>query len=261
MAKTKRTKDDLEVLAAPIEEDSLFQPQSVDDLMNDAPEMDDPDWSDWVLGQFHPEEMNNGLPNVAGLRRVAQKLLGPIIRSVGKPTPQMNNALNDGASRYEFGDAVSVYEIDFIWRREDERHNRVVTYGDVGSCSKENCDNPMVAKFKPETATTRAEARCLRKALQLKAIAAEEQIGAVSQQPNNISSAMILFMDANCRKLNINVKSFVNAGKRRYNFINDVPYDTAMLMTETLGDYEREPSDIPKGLVGYKQDWRESFCQ
>lgn len=247
---------------AVIEETDPYDHQSVQDLMDDSPPMDSPDWSDWVMGQFSSEELVGGLPNVAGLRRVAQKLLGPITRSVGKPVQSPSFIAVDasiGGKSVNWQPAVSSYEIDFIWTRDDEREGRVVTYGDVGSCWEGNCDSQIIQKFLSETATTRSEARCLRKALGLKAIAAEEQIAQAAPSDDMISSAHIFFIDSKCRDLNLDVKAFVNAGKRKYNLINEVPYETAVKMAEALGEFERE--GLPEGLrkSPYKSDWREKF--
>lgn len=262
MAKKKLSEMDL--LSAPVDETPPYQFPSAEDLLNQEPSMDSKDWADWIMGQFEQDELNNGLPNVAGLRRVAQRFLGPIVRSVGKleQAPSVLSSkvvVND--KTVHFHPAVSSYEIDFLWMREDERKGRIVTYGDVGSCWEGNCDSPLIARFLPETATTRSEARCLRKALGLKAIAAEEQIGAVAPNNDNINSPQILFIDAKCRDMGVDVVSFVNAGKRKYQHINDVSYDVALSMTEALGDYERE--GLPDKLRGkpYDASWRERFCR
>ena len=44
------------------------------------PKMDDPKWTDWVLSQFEPSELEEGLPKVDGLRRLTRKLIGPILK-------------------------------------------------------------------------------------------------------------------------------------------------------------------------------------
>ena len=40
-----------------------------------------PEWDAYVMEQFAPHELMDGHPNAAGLRRVAELLLGPIIES------------------------------------------------------------------------------------------------------------------------------------------------------------------------------------
>jgi hypothetical protein len=48
----------------------------------DEPLMEDPEWSDFVMSHFTPNELDpQGCPKVHGLRRVSRKLLGPVLYS------------------------------------------------------------------------------------------------------------------------------------------------------------------------------------
>lgn len=236
------------------EKDSLFQFPSGQDLVDRIPDFNSPEWSDYVMRQFADGELVDGCPNVAGLRRVTRKLIGPIISSRGF-TIQAPTLTDQG-----WQPAVCDYEIVVLWTREDVLHGREVVYRDCAETWAGNCQNETVSKFRPETSSTRAEARCFRKLLGLKAIAAEEKIYSAGEQ-SAISGQQILFIEANCRNLNINVKSFVNSGKRQYNYIEEVPYDAAIAMTEQLGKYERKEKQIPNVMIGFQGNWRQSFTK
>ena len=59
---------------------------SVTDIIEgDTPLMTSPDWNDYVLELFQDKELIDGNPLVAGLRRVAELVLGPIVYSGPSP--------------------------------------------------------------------------------------------------------------------------------------------------------------------------------
>lgn len=217
--------------------------------------MTSPEWSDYVLGQFASHELVDGAPNVAGLRRVTRKLLGPIVCSRGFVSQA---PVVDGDRMTH--PATAEYEVTVLWMRPDELQGREVVYRDCAETWPENCQHATAVKFPIETATTRAEARCLRKLLGLQAIAAEEKIYTDGEEMK-ISSQQILFIDRHCEKMSISVPLFVNAGQYKYQCIEDVPHRTAVIMTEKLGAYERDRDSIPARLRGYNAAWRQSFSR
>jgi len=72
----------------------------------------DEDWDLYVMSQFKPNEMVEGNPNVSGLRRVAEVLLGPILES--GPIP--GTVQSDLTATTVTGRAQSVYEVIFQWK-------------------------------------------------------------------------------------------------------------------------------------------------
>lgn len=148
------------------EEDNLFAGAEIEDktevsLENDTiPHHLDAKWSDYVLSLFAPDELvdvNGAKPLVSGLRRVAEILIGEIVSS--GPTQVFPPAEGRGPGR-----ATVVFEVIF------ENGKR---YAEVADCWEGNTDDAFVV-FNTATASTRAEARCLRKALKLKTVSAEE---------------------------------------------------------------------------------------
>jgi hypothetical protein len=138
-----------------------------------------PEWTDYVLKQFVPSELDNGNPKVDGLRRVAFSLLGsfdsftdvvqvPSVENAGRATVVVKLAFTEGLKRHVQGSA------------------------DVYSG---NTAEPF-AEHAVATAETRAEGRALRKALMLtKVLAAEETYNAASDEASassqRISTGML----------------------------------------------------------------------
>jgi len=119
-------------------------------------------WSDYVMRQFDKSEMFDGNPTCAGLRRVAEELLGDII--VSRPSQVWPATDADGPGR-----ATVVFEVIFDWMNSGQMR----TYSEVADVWHGNtgdlfCAHPVA------TASTRAEGRALRKALKVKCLAAEE---------------------------------------------------------------------------------------
>jgi hypothetical protein len=122
----------------------------------------DEGWQDYVLSQFKPEELDNGYPKIVGLRRVAQRLIGPIISSL--PT-QLNTIVDE---RNPSGRTNCIYEIIF-----DAFHGNTIKYGAAASSWIGNTDDDFAA-FTEAIAEVRAESRALRKALNLNIVSQEE---------------------------------------------------------------------------------------
>ena len=128
-----------------------------DVIASDAPAMTDPQWNDYVMSMFTDKEMYNGNPLVNGLRRVAEVVLGPIVYS--GPTQVFPPQRDD-----HHGRATVVFTVEF---------QNGMRFSEVADCWEGNTDD-MFCAYAIATASTRAEGRALRKALRIKAVAAEE---------------------------------------------------------------------------------------
>jgi len=208
-----------------------------------------PEWNNYVMGLFQPNELIDGNPNVAGLRRVAEMLIGEIISS--KPT-QVFPVLSDGVGR-----ATVVYEVVF------ELGDKTKTYGDTAEVWAGNTDD-LFCVHAAATASTKAEARSLRKALKIRAVAAEELCKKdvskyVAQEDNDrIQSEQITFIGMKCKKLNIDVMRFVNSGTKQYKSIYEVTRDTAAKMIKKIGSFSSDSSLIEEDIKHYKDDWNDN---
>ena len=222
---------------------------------SEKPSMLSPEWSDYVMKFFTEKELIDGNPLTAGLRRVAELLIGEIISS--KPTQVMRIETND-----PIGKTTVIYEVQFLVVRPN-REPYIKTYADTADVWAGNTDD-LYAVHAPATASTKAEGRALRKALKLRVVAAEELCKKdvsqfLSQQPNQmderIKPEQIKYIDVNCKNLNIDVLKFINAGEKVYNTIYEVKRDTAAKMIDLITKIKRGEQNLNKDLVGYKEDW------
>lgn len=226
-----------------------------DIVVTDAPSMLSPEWHDYAMTLFHETEMVDGHPLVAGLRRVAEAVLGTIVFS--GPTQVFPVQRED-----HHGRATVVFTVEFA---------NGVRYAEVADSWEGNTDD-MFCAFAVAIASTRAEARALRKALKIKGVAAEELTkkdtakivrdisstktaseGEYNDQ-DRMSDAQYNFIDVKCKQLNINGEKLfasfkVDSGKK-------VSKKIASDIIDSLNDYQRDKSSIPQDIIGYQQEWR-----
>lgn len=221
-----------------------------------VPSMLSPEWNDYAMGFFTEKELIDGNPLTAGLRRVAELLIGEIISS--KPVQVNRIETND-----PIGKTTVVYEVQFLVKRDDKEY--IKTYADVADVWAGNTDD-LFAVHAAATASTKAEGRALRKALKLRVVAAEELCKKdvsqflsqqSSQHEERIKPEQIKYIDINCKKLNIDVTKFINSGEKVYNSIYEVKRDTAAKMIDIINKIKRGDQDLNKDLQGYKEDWND----
>jgi hypothetical protein len=214
------------------------------------------------MDKFEPRELIDGNPICAGLRRVAEDVLGSIVSS--RPVQVWPSTDVNGPGR-----ATVVFEIVINWMDSGELR----TFAEVADVWHGNTDDLFCA-HPVATASTRAEGRALRKALKVKCLAAEElakkDIVAIVRQSVNadkeidgewnekdtISSPQVNFIDTKCKQLDINVVSFINAGSDNYSSISEVSKQTASKMLSTLNEYQTKSKNIPEKILGYDSNWR-----
>lgn len=224
---------------------------------SNAPDMLSPEWNDYVMQFFTDKELIDGNPLTAGLRRVAEMLVGEIISS--KPID---------VQRLETGDPIGkttvIYEVQFLVKNGDKEY--VKTYADVSDVWAGNTDD-LFAVHAPATAATKAEGRALRKALKLRVVAAEELCKKdvsqyLSQQSGQmeerIKPEQIKYIDLNCKKLDIDVNKFINSGEKVYNTVYEVKRETAAKMIDQINKIKRGDQDLKEDLKGYKENWNET---
>jgi hypothetical protein len=184
-------------------------------VLSTMPTYGSAEWNDYVMEQFTDEEVvvDNGkrCPKCAGLRRVTRLVLGDIISSAPiqfAPSLDVNGP----------GRATVVYEVQVKFYSD----NIVRRVADIADVWHGNTDD-IFAAHPAATASTRAEARALRKLLCLNNISAEEltmkdTVAAVRnsvkvevptkgemKESDKMSQAQINLLDKKCKQLNINV--------------------------------------------------------
>jgi hypothetical protein len=240
------------------EEESVLTEIPEDELLSQKPEDETPtygsaEWSDYVMSHFERNELVEGNPICAGLRRVAELLLGDVIESGPEQVFPATDALGPGR-------ATVLYKVAFNWMNSGE----VRIWKDVADVWHGNTDDLFCA-HPVATASTRAEGRALRKALKVRCLAAEElakkDIVEIVQQSvtvtddSRISLQQIQFIDTKCSQLDIDILKFINIGENTYNSINDVTKDCAKMMVKHLNNYQNSNKEIPNNIKGYK-NWR-----
>ena len=275
----KLNKDSLMELHANAMEDQVVDNVNLDadfEEVNDSPELEikedeqegevtpsvtSEDWHEYVMSQFKPNELIDGNPITAGLRRVVEVVLGEVIET--GPVEVFPATDPDGPGR-----ATVIYRVVL----EEYESGRTKSYSDTADVWHGNTDDLFCA-HPVATACTRAEGRALRKALKLRVLAAEELakkdiVGivqqSVNQQPTDgewnpdekVSPQQINFIDNKCSQLDIDVMKFVNSGSTSYPSINNVTKDTAKNMIVELNKYQNQTTNIPPEVKGYVSNWR-----
>lgn len=225
-------------------------------ILNDAPNMLSPDWHDYAMSLFEEDELMNGHPLVTGLRRVSELVLGQIMYS--GPTQVFPVTRDD-----HHGRATVVFTVRFANGSE---------YSEVADAWEGNTDDTFCA-YAVAIASTRAEARALRKALKIKGVAAEELtkkdtakiVRDISKQTNStggdyddqgrMSDAQSNFIDIKCKQLDVDggklFKEVFNVDQNR-----KVSKKVASDIIDRLNEYQRDKSSIPESIVGYNEEWR-----
>ena len=226
------------------------------------PSMFSDEWNEFVMAHFHRNELMDGNPICAGLRRVAEYLLGDIVES----GPEQVFPATDGSSPDR---ATVVFKVVFDWMNTGQQR----VFKEVADVWHGNTDDLFCA-HPVATASTRAEGRALRKALKLRCLAAEELAKkdivsivreSVKKTPTSgeyeagktISSQQIQFIDNKCSTLDIDALAFINMGNSSFANVGEVTKDSAKKMIKVLNNYQNDSGEIPDNIKGYKVNWRE----
>lgn len=213
------------------------------------PDRYSPEWSDYILSLFCEDELREGNPTCDGMRRILQKLFGPIIdeKLCGKNC-QPNYAFVE-------------FSITFF----DRFDGQTKTFADCADVYEGNCEPPYY-KHAGGTASTRAEGRVLRKALGLrKVLSAEEMSGEIRELQNKqgnfdlegefVDGAQLNAINLVCKRLNLNVWSILNRGENKFTNVKIIPADFARETMKYVNS-ELNGKEIPKELLGYDPNWQ-----
>lgn len=213
-----------------------------------VPAVTSPDWTPFLLAKLADDELYDGLPTVEGLRRLCEEFYGEVLESVTRvvqpPTPD-----NDHHACCEHHLVVRCHA--------DGQVKKFSGAADVFAESAE--DRAFGWRYSTACCETRAEGRAYRRALRLRHVCAAEELSRVPDDQQGLDGAMNDrqrgFLDMMCQRNDIDAWAFVNAGKKTYATLADVPYQTAVRMMTQLNAYQQRRADIPAKLRGYKKGW------
>lgn len=207
---------------------------------NVSPSYASPEWSDFVLSQFEDDELTGGKPNIKGLRRVTESLLGPIVDS----GPIQNIPGSDNA--------LTVLYVVTIQFPEGSR-----TFRSVADAGPYNNSKYPFSTYHACMAETRAEARALKRALQLKVTAAEEIDGAapnptderpfVRNEDEAIQGTQMKMIELRANQLNIDINEFLKENK--HTSINEISREEARSLIQLINSYQQDSSKIPTSIL------------
>lgn len=166
LTEAEEDEDDVGVEVGPDTKEDQDQDENQDETCDveevDPPTPNDPEWTQFVLGQFMDDEVDGKNPRVEGLRRVAGLLVGELIEEgcdlVAVPTEDNR-----------FRACVKAWG---VFLTADGRQKRFEALADAHS---ENCLEDY-ATYLVAMADTRAKGRMFRNALHLRKVVAAEEI-------------------------------------------------------------------------------------
>lgn len=221
----------------------------VKEIQPKRPSMTSPEWNDWVLDQLREDEKDpEGNPNIDGLRRLVEDILGTVIKSYPRVV--------EGATSANGYRATVEHHLTIAWGGD---RNDLREFGGAACTYPGNTDEEY-ARYPAATADTRAEGRAIRKALRLRRVVTAEEITA---KPIHEAGLDKLIVDSQikginklCKQLDINAIAFINSGKNSYAHFTHIRYEAALTMLEYLNKYLQDPSKIPSSLKGFQENWR-----
>jgi len=158
----------------------------------------DPEWTEYIMTQLFPEEMDGKYPRLEGLRRLACKHIGEIIEEgcdLISPPMQSNNYTACAKAYVVFDNG--------------KRFEALADANDI------NCQSDF-ATFLVAMADTRAKGRMYRNALMLRRIISAEEkssdfTGMSITDKTAINSGQIQLIKNMCVRLSINIEKLLNS--------------------------------------------------
>jgi hypothetical protein len=218
------------------------------------------EWHDYVMKQFHDDELIDGHPSCDGLRRIVELVIGPIIERQITHIIPINN-LSDNVTG-----AVAVKIV--IQPRNFQQFERTqLTEESIADINKLNTPDAKFWIHPMATCETRCEARVLRKLLRLRKVIAIEELAETNNEklkemiewePESFASEeQVNAIDLLCKRLDINVVEFINCGKEKYKTIFDIKRGKAAEIIQYLNKIQRSVCDKPKGVSSYSVGWKQ----
>jgi hypothetical protein len=225
-----------------VQKEEIFNLEEDNDVETPSVKPQDPEWTDYVISQFTPDELKSGYPTVDGLRRVTEKVFGII-------TEYRINVLEIPDASYK----KCTVQCQITVERYD--NGRTVIAEASVDVRADKTEFPF-QDYLVATADSRAEGKALRRILKVKLISAEE----VSLKEEDdadltamIDSQQIQALNALCEHRNIDVMKLLSK-HGKFDRVESVPKLTARQLFKDITEQQNNPKET---LVGYDPDWRD----
>lgn len=207
------------------------------------PEYGSPEWQEYVISLMEPSETLDGYPKCHGLRRVAQLLLGPIVKS----GPSMLSVIPTNEGRA----TTIVYEVTFDWTLNrpiwfNPNAPSTASYRIFGGCADciEDIKSPY-GRHPAASAETKAASRAFKKALCINVLSAEERISGYDEKgeesaPDNskITTQLCNFISAKINVLKLDLDT-VSKEFGLSNKLEKIPMSEGRLFFAFVNNYQQ----------------------
>lgn len=244
----------------PIEKPSTVSNDSTEEVperQTKSVEMGSREWEDYVFSLLYPSEFEekDGIkyPKSSGLRRLTQKLIGPIVKSGPVSVTQIDN--ESATVIYELHvlyNTINVTNANQYIREDDFTSASLRVYSAAANVYRGNTPDTF-AVHSVATAETRAEGRALKRALSLSTYTAEEMNNdkdvqsvfenKVKSTESKIKSTQITAITTLCGRLGIDVHKFTaNQFPEHLVFDDTLSYERASKLMVILNKYQAKDS-------------------
>ena len=218
------------------------------------PDINDIEWTDYVLGLLSDDEKIAGNPTTDGLRRVFEIAMDCTVVESSSSVVQTPEPSNGNR-------ATLTHTLVYVINDPDiDEHFKVRTVNGSADVYWGNCDK-VYRNHPVAVGETRAEGRALRRGLKLRKVVAAEEIAKEVEDidgnnVNKITDNQLNFIDVLSNRLDINVKSLVSNLKIENDNIFGLAHEEAVSIIRRLSELQQNVNDIPESLMGYDSNWR-----
>lgn len=237
-----------------------------------VPPIDSPDWTAHVLCQLRPNEVYDGRPTYAGVRRLAAALLGVVIDTAVRVV-QAPSASNGGRACVEVGMTID-HPADYHWL--GAYAGRVVRYADASDLVPVGDDDVFGKYHATASCATRTKARVLRDAFRLVGVYLREETSEAEPDARprdervNDAQARVIKLLCSPDRLNIDAARYLRGvwrlkepdRKGGYEDLNQLPHPVAAEAVRRLQHWQQgdHRKDIPPELAGkYDPRWADDL--
>jgi len=233
------------------------------------PPITSPDWTPYVLSRLDPDEVFDGCPTYAGLKRVCDDLLGVIIDTDVHPA-QSPNVQNGNHSAVRVALTI-LHPAEYEWLGKYAGLTvRYADASDVFSANGGKGEEFFSWVHSLATCTTRTKARVLRDAFRLRGVHVREELSEAQPGDAGTEGAMnanqVRGLDLIASRLQIDAGRHLRGVWEKaepgraggYDDLNPLPYFVAAKAVGGLQKWLQKDNhlSIPAELKGYDPQWK-----